>query len=87
MAKELRRQAFLAAECEAWGLTDTRLVYSATERCYCGQGLAYDCIQDPEWSCASLLLGKTKTGRHKADMPFSLAGIEVENGTSTRPKC
>lgn len=86
MAKELRKQVE-AAEQYAMFPPDHRLVYSATERCNCGLGLAYDAVQDFDWSCSALLLGKAKDGKHKKDMPHCLYHIAVENGQTTRPKC
>jgi len=86
VAKELRRQASMASQCELYGFTDSRLVYAATECCSCGAGMAFDSIQDPDWSCSLVLLGKAKSGKHKCDMPFSLVHFTIENGQTTRPK-
>lgn len=86
VAKELRRQAGGAEEYSRFE-PDVRLVFSATEKCYCGVGLAYDQVQDPQWTCSSILLGTAKDGKHRKDMPHSLHNFAVENGTTTRPKC
>lgn len=85
MAKELRKQADIAEEHTQF-IPDVRLVFAATETCYCGAGLAYDAIQDIDWTCSNILLGIAKDGKHKRDMPHSIYRFEIENGKTTRPK-
>lgn len=78
---------------------DKHMVYSATARCECGLGLAYDdtCIQDPfvipsYWDCSGILLGTAdKSKKHTGKLPFSFYEIKAEGqgsakGATTRPK-
>jgi hypothetical protein len=78
---------------------DTDLVYSATTRCRCGEGLAYPKGIGPNgsWFCAGILTGRAldvpnfKEVEHDSGYPFTFYSIISEtqpraNGHTTRPK-
>lgn len=71
-------------------ITDKRLMYSATERCTCGAGLAYTKHMD-HWDCSDVIKGEQLPGTHHIDpIPFSARHITLEsqhsaNGETTRP--
>lgn len=71
-------------------ITDKRLMYSATERCKCGAGLAFTRKMDA-WECSDLLKGEELPGaQHSGPIPFTERAIKMEaqlsaNGQTTRP--
>lgn len=71
-------------------ITDKRLMYSATERCTCGAGLAFTRKSDA-WECSDLLRGEELPGTtHIGPIPFTERTIKMEaqlsaNGQTTRP--
>jgi hypothetical protein len=72
-----------------------RLVYSATARCPCGLGLAYDADNtDPfkgAWDCSGILEHRANSEvKHTAALPFIFYEVKSEgqpsaNGQTTRP--
>jgi hypothetical protein len=93
--QELRRQGSEArlAELKARSLAD-RLVYSATARCPCGAGLAYDPAYEDEssvfrgplsghWDCSAILLGTADPAvQHTDQLPFAFYEIKTEGQPS-----
>jgi hypothetical protein len=73
-----------------------RLVFSSTERCECGAGLAYDLHSaTPVWDCSAILLGDAMlqagergTIAHTTPRPFDEIVSERDpaaGGATTRP--
>lgn len=72
---------------------DEDLVYSATNRCTCGSGLAYPkgCGPRHEWTCSDVLTHRVNTNEGHASLPFSFYEIKSElqpsaHGATTRPE-
>lgn len=73
------------------------MTFSATARCKCGAGLAYDdtCVAKPfrypsYWDCSAILLGDAVPSgqpgavQHTDRLPFSFYEIKSENQPSAR---
>lgn len=68
--------------------TDEELIYSATQLCPCGHGLAYPegCGISHYWDCSAILKGIADKGRkHTGQLPFAFYNVKGEsehNGTT-----
>lgn len=86
-ARRLRAQAEEMRRDDARGKPlAERLVYSATARCVCGSGLAYDLAAPAEaarhgckpWACAAVLLGTQTDPTHGMMLPLLMREIKEE---------
>lgn len=73
-------------------VTDKKLMYSATERCICGAGLAYTKHMD-YWDCSDIIKRDPEADNyaHSDPVPFSERFIKSEvqlsaGGETTRPR-
>lgn len=71
------------------------MIYSATARCPCGAGLAYESGAD-SWDCSDILTGRAipsgqpGSKKHTVRLPFAFYEVKSENqpsanGATTRP--
>ncbi|WP_233531303.1 Acb2/Tad1 domain-containing protein [Paenibacillus alkalitolerans] len=74
-------------------MENLHLLYSATARCRCGAGLAYDETnigKNNAWVCSRVLLGEIEPSQDHDEYPFSMYDIKSEcqpsaYGATTRP--
>src|SRR5579859_1506264 len=74
-------------------VSDSDLIYAASDRCMCGAGLAYPRSPGPygAWSCSHYLLERGRvTGEHVVRLPFVFFDVLSEDqpsarGSTTRP--
>jgi hypothetical protein len=97
LARSLRQAANEAYEAElaARPLAE-RMIFSATSRCRCGQGLAYDPLDKAvrvgtgAWRCSGLILGTSDEADGHSILPFAYFEVVSETapsagGQTTRP--